>query len=212
MKRILVRAPNWIGDQVMAYPFFSQLRKSYPEAWIGLVCTEWVKDVQFRGYIDEIFILPKFKKKSWSNSFKSIRQIARILKEKGPWNLGILLPDSFGSALLFYLSGVECIRGYQTDLRGWFLGQKIKWNPDPSIHRADTYLNLLSAEGLLFDSAKEYLKKFDPVKHWPDVTPLEVPKNPYVVIAPGATADSRRWSTEKFSELIQLIHLKNLIV
>ena len=84
MKRILVRTPNWIGDQIMAYPFFSQLRKSYPDAWIGVVCTEWVKDIQFRGLIDEIFILPKFKKKSLLGSFNSIRRIAKVLKSKGP--------------------------------------------------------------------------------------------------------------------------------
>lgn len=206
MKRILVRAPNWIGDQVMAYPFFAQLRKSYPQAWIGVVCTEWVKDIQFKGYVDELFILPKFGKKSLFNSLKSIRRIAAVLKEKGPWDMGILLPNSFGSALLFYLAGVTSIRGYLTDARGFFLTEKMEWNPDPNIHRADTYLRLLKPEGLLHSNAVEYLKKFDPVKHWPEVIPLDPPKERYVVIAPGATADSRRWSTEKFALLIKKIN------
>jgi heptosyltransferase-2 len=116
MKRILIRAPNWIGDQVMAYPFFSQLRKTYPHAWIGVVCTDWVKDIQFRGFVDEIFVLPKFGKKTLLSSFQSIKRIAETLKEKGPWNLGILLPNSFGSALLFHLAKVESIRGYQTKM------------------------------------------------------------------------------------------------
>jgi len=206
MKRILVRAPNWIGDQVMAYPFFLQLRANHPSAWIAVVCTEWVKDIQFRGFVDEVFVLPKSTKKSLFNSFKSIRSIAAILRAKGPWHQGLVLPNSFGSALLQRLAGVESVRGYQTDLRGLLLDEKIKWNPDPAIHRADTYLNLLENKGRLFHSAKEYLKKFDPVKHWPEVIPWEPPKMPYVVIAPGATADSRRWSVEKFSELIQMIH------
>jgi len=209
MKRILVRAPNWIGDQVMAYSFFAQLRSNHPQAWIGVVCTEWVKDIQFRGYIDEVFVLPKTGKKSLYNSFQSILRIAKELREKGPWDLGYLLPNSFGSALLFYLSDVIEIKGYQTDMRGYFLTEKITWNPDPSIHRADTYLNLLPREGLNFKSAKEYFKKFDPLKHWPEVIPLDVPRDRYVVIAPGATADSRRWSVENFSELIQKIHAQS---
>lgn len=205
MKRILVRAPNWIGDQIMSYAFFSQLRKSYPDAWIGVVCTEWVKDIQFRGFIDEIFVLPRFSKKSFFSSFKSIRRIAKVLKAKGPWDLGVLLPNSFGSAYLFHLAGVTDVRGYQTDLRGFFLTQKLLWNPDSSIHRTDSYLRLLSREGLEFESAKDYVKKFDPVKHWPEVIALDVPKEPYVVIAPGAVADSRRWSVKNFASLIRQI-------
>jgi len=208
MKRILVRAPNWIGDQVMAYAFYAQLRKNYPNDWIGVVCTEWVKDIQFRGFIDEVFVLQKFKKKSLINSYKSIKRIAEELKQKGPWDYGYLLPNSFGSALLFFLAKVKNIRGYQTDLRGLLLNEKLKWNSDPSIHRADTYLNLLGNEGLLFKSAKEYFIKFDPIKQWPEVIPLETPKFRYVVIAPGATADSRRWNEEKFSQLIDEIHSK----
>lgn len=208
MKRILVRAPNWIGDQVMAYAFFAQLRKNNPHDWIGVVCTEWVKDIQFRGYVDEIFVLPKFKKKSYLNSFKSIKRIAGELKKKGPWDHGFLLPNSFGSALLFYMAKVKNIRGYQTDLRGFLLNEKLKWNPDPSIHRSDMYLNLLAQEGLMHGSSKEYFNKFDPIKQWPEVIPLEIPRNRYVVIAPGATADSRKWSEDKFSELITNIHSK----
>jgi lipopolysaccharide heptosyltransferase II len=206
MKRILVRAPNWIGDQIMAYAFFAQLRKSYPDAWIGVVCTEWVKDVQFRGFIDEIFVLPRFKKKSVFGSYQSIRRIAKVLKSKGPWDLGLLLPNSFGSAYLFHRAGVRVIRGYQTDLRGFFLTEKLVWNPDSSIHRSDAYLRILAKEGLEFEFARDYLKRFDPVKHWPEVIPLEPPKEPYVVIAPGATADSRRWSTKNFASLIRQIH------
>ena len=208
MKRILVRAPNWIGDQVMAYAFYSQLRKDHPQAWIGVVCTEWVKDIQFRGYVDEVFILPKFKKKSLWNSYQSIRRIAAELRDKGPWDLGYLLPNSFGSAFLFYLAKVKAIRGYQTDLRGYFLTEKVKWNPDPMIHRADTYFNLVLSGGSEFDSAKEYFTKFDPFKQWPEVIPQEIPRERYVVIAPGATADSRRWSAQNFSDLIKNIEIK----
>lgn len=208
MTRILVRAPNWIGDQVMAYPFFAELRKIHPKAWIGVVCTEWVKDIQFRGYIDEVFVLPKFRKKSLWNSFRSIQRIAAELRAKGPWDFGYLLPNSFGSALLFYLAKVSNIRGYLTDARGFFLHEKLEWNPDPNIHRSDTYLNILRKEDPTAPVAKDFFKKFDPVKHWPEVIPLDVPKERYVVIAPGATADSRRWSAEKFSQLIQNIQQK----
>lgn len=205
MNRILVRAPNWIGDQIMAYAFFVELRKIYPHAWIAVVCTEWVKDIQFRGLIDEIFVLPKIKK-TLPHSFKTIRRIGKEISVKGLWDLGILLPNSFGSALLFHFAGVKAVRGYQTDLRGIFLHQKIRWNPDPSIHRSDAYLNLLRVEKPELSDARNYFAKFDPLKQWPETIPLEVPSDRYVIIAPGATADSRRWSALNFSRLIQEIH------
>ena len=198
MKRILVRAPNWIGDQVMAYSFYAQLRKNYPQAWIAVICTEWVKDIQFRGFVDEVFVLPKSKKKSLIDSYQSIKRIALELISKGPWDFGYLLPNSFGSALLFYLAKVKNIRGYQADFRSLFITEKLIWNPDPKIHRADTYLNILRADGLQFESSVEYFSKFDSLKHWPEVLQLEPPQERYVVIAPGATADSRRWSVDHF--------------
>ncbi len=189
----------------MAYAFFSQLRKSYPDAWIAVVCTEWVKDIQYKGFVDEIFVLPKVAKKTLVSSFLSIHKTAKNLKAKGPWDLGILLPNSFGSAYLFFAAGVKQIRGYQADLRSIFLSQKLTWNPDSTIHRSDSYLQLLKLEGLEFQSAKEYLQKFDPVKHWPDSSAQNTPKTPYVVIAPGAVAESRRWNVRKFAQLIASI-------
>ena len=54
---ILVRAPNWIGDQVLAFPFFHHLRKAYPKAHIAAVCVPWVENVQFKTLVDEVIVL-----------------------------------------------------------------------------------------------------------------------------------------------------------
>jgi heptosyltransferase-2 len=212
MRRILIRSPNWIGDQVMAYVFFKSLRDQYPRAWIAVVCTEWVRDIQFRGFVDEIFVIPKKKSDGWWDSFKKIRSLALRIKENGPWDLGISMPNSFGSALLIYWSGATLRRGYNTDARGILLNQKMKWNSDPNIHRSDVYAKLLLKD--LPVKAKDYWlmseeKNFDPIKHWPDVLSLDPPEKNYVVIAPGAVADSRRWSTAQFAELIELIYEKH---
>lgn len=50
-QKILVRAPNWIGDQILAYPFFHHLRAGYPGAQITAVCQPWVASVQFRHLV-----------------------------------------------------------------------------------------------------------------------------------------------------------------
>jgi heptosyltransferase-2 len=201
MKRILIRAPNWIGDQVMAYPFFHELRRRYPRAWIGVICTEWVKDIQFRSLVDEVFVLPKNKGDSFFKSARTIFNFAKKIKVHGPWDFGITLPNSFGSALILSLAGAVRKRGYDTDVRSLLLDDKLRWNPSHEIHRGQAYLNLLSPEGQV--SLK--MPDFDPIREWPGLNPIEPPKDPYFLIAPGATADSRRWPTEKFAELIEKI-------
>ena len=201
MNRILVRTPNWIGDQIMAYPFFLELRKKHPQAWITAICAEWVKDIQFKGLVDEVVILPQKKDDHLLTTVKNIYDFSKRLKQMGPWDLGISLPNSFSSALMLYLASVKYRRGYDTDARGILLNQKIKWDPSHEVHRAQAYLNLLAPEVKVLLKAPE----FDPIRHWPDIEPIEPPRDAYFIVAPGATADSRRWSTLQFSELIQLI-------
>lgn len=210
MKRILIRSPNWIGDQILAYPFYKELRRNYPDAWIAAVCTEWVKDVQFQGLVDEVFVIPKRQAGSWWSSFKIIRDFARAVKASGPWDLGITLPNSFGSALFLYLAGAVERRGYSADGRSFLLTQKLAWNPSHQIHRAHAYLQLLEPEGALPFEGQNYWKsgaekQFDPIHYWPNAVALTPPKQPYIVIAPGATADSRRWTVDQFAEFIDRI-------
>ena len=216
MKRILLRSPNWIGDQVLAYPFYRRLREVYPQAWIAVACTEWVKDIQYQGLVDEVFVIPKKKGANAWTSLLTLGKFSKKIKAQGPWNLGISLPNSFSAALLLYLAGAQERRGYDTDVRGFLLTQKLTWNPSPEIHRAQAYLNLMQPDGLPPFAAREYWTEsgepsFDPIRYWPDVTPIEPPRDPYFIIAPGATADSRRWSIEQFSELIRQIHEKHAL-
>jgi heptosyltransferase-2 len=213
VKRILIRSPNWIGDQILAYPFYRHLRAVYPDAWIAVVCTEWVKDIQFQGLVDEVFILPKNKEDGLFKKFLGLKKFTQKIKLSGPWELGITLPNSFGGALLLKWAEVKNRRGYNTDARGFLLTEKLEWNPDPMIHRAQSYLNLLAPEGLPPYEAKNYWsasdeKNFDPLKYWPNVVPIEPPGDEFFVIAPGATAESRRWTSAQFLELIEKIQAK----
>ncbi len=208
MKRILIRAPNWIGDQVLAFPFYRMLREHYPDAWIAVICTDWVKDIQFRTLVDEVLILPKRKEDNWFQALRKIWDFAKFIRHKGHWDLGISLPNSFGSALLLYLAGAVKRRGYLTDLRGLLLTEKLPWKPGHEIHRSQAYLNLLSIEGLPRFEARDYWensleKTFDPIRYWPDIVPIEPPKSPYFIVAPGATADSRRWTADQFVAFIK---------
>lgn len=207
MKRILVRAPNWIGDQVMAYPFYKELRIRNPGAWIAVVCTEWVKDIQFKGCVDEVIVLPRRKADSLFTTVLTLFRFSRQLRGKGPWDLGITLPNSFGAALLFFLSGVRIRRGYDADARGFLLRERLPFPSDRSTHRAEAYLRLLPAPAANYPGEEYWHRSgefaFDPYLHWPEIEPIEPPEGAYFIVAPGATADSRRWTPEQFADLIE---------
>ncbi|MBS1959560.1 MAG: glycosyltransferase family 9 protein [Bdellovibrionales bacterium] len=212
MNRILVRAPNWIGDQVLAYPFYRELRLAYPEARIAVVCTSYVADIQFKGFIDEVFVLPKKHGDSILKRTLDIFKFAKHIRSRGPWDLGISLPNSFGAALLLKLAHARIRRGYETDWRGCLLTERVRWDGSSDTHRAQAYLNLLLNRPVVdvrgyWATSKE--SDFDAVKHWPDVKPIDPPDSPYFIVAPGATADSRRWSTAQFGELIVQIQAKH---
>lgn len=225
-KTILVRAPNWIGDQILAYPFFYFLRKRYPHARIISACVPWVASLQFKAQVDDVFILEvpqknKEGKTSLFTKWKAIENNALKLKQKSEsgFDLGISLPNSLSSAWLLSRAGVSNRRGYATDGRGILLNDRVKWDPDPERHRAQAYADLLTEykpgeievkefwprepDNPLDEELPGVLSMFDAEKEWGTKDLLKPLDEPYWVCAPGATADSRRWPIEYFVELAQ---------
>jgi len=225
---ILVRAPNWIGDHILSYPFFHFLRRGYPRARIAVACVPWVEAVQFRNLVDDVVVLPRpvardeSKPGAWAR-FQSVEEGSRLAKAKGPFDLGIALPSSFSAAWFLCRAGARSRRGYSVDARGWLLTERVAWREAPVVHRAEAYVGLLpdsvrpKAEvkefwgippkpGDEFDSgAPGVISSFDPEKAWPDAEPVEPPEAPYWVLAPGAVAESRRWPIERFAELARRV-------
>ena len=218
---ILVRAPNWIGDQVLAYPFFYYLRRAYPKAHIAAVCVPWVEDIQFRDLINEVHVLPRVLKDGWLERLSALETAARKLRESRQWDLAISLPNSLSAAWLLYRAGAKQRRGYAYDGRGWLLNQKLRWDPTPHQHRAQAYIELLPEGERPQRRVKEFwgipassdfehgtpgeLHRFDPALSWPKAEVLEPPPGPYWVLGPGSTAISRRWPEEYFTVLARQI-------
>lgn len=221
--RILVRAPNWIGDQVLAFPFFHYLRKTYPNAHIAVSCAPWVESVQFRHLIDVVYPLPRLIGRGWRARLEQLESAAKLLRESGPWDLAIALPNSFSAAYILWRAGAKKRRGYDTEGRFLLMNSRVRWDDDPAIHRAQAYLKLLPDEAQPRLPVSEFwgippenpldepipgeLLSFDGDQAWP-VDPahrLAIPTQAYWVLAPGATAESRRWPKEYFLALARKV-------
>ncbi len=193
MANILVRSPNWIGDQILAYPFFYALRQSHPDAFIASVCVEWVKDLQYKNLVDEVFVLPRAFQNTVLEKFKILEEGARKLRALKKWDLAISLPNSLSSQWLLYRSQARVKRVYGGE--------------EKSLHRAQAYLNLVLSFQSETESLESILKNdFDPSKEWPEVEPLEPVGDPYWVLAPGSRAQSRTWPIDSFLELARKIY------
>ena len=234
LQRILVRSPNWIGDQVLAFPFFHYLRKNFPHAEITVCCVPWVADLQFRTLVDRVIVLPPSAKGSLRSRWRNVKASGRALshpegRPEDRYDLAIALPNSFSSALTLWQSHAKIRRGYATEGRSFLLNSHQTWEPSSSVHRAQAYLELLP-EGIdrtsltpaleFFDRPAENeldadlpgeMANFDYRRYWPlspadQSPPLKQPSTPYWVLAPGATAESRRWPLSFWAELALAIY------
>ncbi|MBC7692790.1 MAG: glycosyltransferase family 9 protein [Methylotenera sp.] len=222
--KILLRAPNWIGDQILAYPFYHYLKKAYPKARITVACVPWVKELQFVDLVDEVFILSRPSTPSFRDKVSILEQDARALKAKGPFDLSFALPNSISTAWLTFRAGSRRRRGYRFEGRGILLNEGTSWprNEKHIVHRAQSYVNLLPENARPSRDVQEFwgippendldqaipgeMLAFNAEKSWSDYVPLESPDEPYWVLAPGATADSRRWPIEYFVNLVERVH------
>jgi len=138
--KILVRGTNWIGDAVMSVPALKQLRRIFPDAHIALHTRTWADGLFGDApFIDE---LVTFDKGRWA--VKDVYDNSQFLKGDG-YDMAIVLPNSFESALTSFMSSIPVRFGYNRDLRGLLLTDPIavpEWKNRR--HEVYYYLNLIS--------------------------------------------------------------------
>jgi heptosyltransferase-2 len=137
-KRILVVQPNWIGDAVMATPTLRAIRDLYPDAHIGFLMRRYVKPILTGNpWADQLITYRTGK--TTKKAGKGLFELAGRLRG-GKFDLAVLLPNSFQSALLCKMAGIRKVIGYERDGRGFLLTDKLlpqkekgKFVPSPII-------------------------------------------------------------------------------
>jgi heptosyltransferase II len=193
VKRLLVFAPNWLGDAIMALPAIVDLQRGVPDATI---------DVAARSSVAPLFALVAGIGRVVVLSHRSpvTRDFAADLRGDR-YDAALLLPNSFQSALTAWRAGIPARWGYRTDLRAPLLTIAV---PRPGVvHQAAYYQHLTRALG--FESGPlepridvdeqqrragaELLKR----NGWNGGSPL-------VALAPGAAyGGAKRWPAASFA-------------
>jgi lipopolysaccharide heptosyltransferase II len=119
VKRILIRATNWVGDAIMTLPALEAVRESFPGRHITVLAKPWVAPLfEHHPAVDRVLVLDKGN--GFRAGFVEIIRMSRIIR-KERFDLAILFQNAFEAALLAYLGRVKWRVGYKTDGRSFML-------------------------------------------------------------------------------------------
>ena len=98
-ERILVVQPSWVGEAVMATPTLRAIRNLYPRAHISFLLRRYVKPI-YAGmpWADKLITYRTGRTKAKAGKGQFFDLAARL--RRGRFDLAILLPNSFKSALV----------------------------------------------------------------------------------------------------------------
>ena len=142
--KIAVFVPNWIGDAVMATPALRGIRSHFADAEIVGVMRPYVADVL--AGLDLVDSSLLYTPRGRDPRERGWRFIRRLRRER--FHLALLLPNSWRSAWLAWLSGASRRVGFDRDGRGWLLTDRVPPKPKRTPHPViDEYLRLAAQVG-----------------------------------------------------------------
>lgn len=205
-RRILIRAPNWVGDVVMATPAFRCIRENFPGAHIALGIRPSVrKIVEDAPWFDEVIPCDDA---GGPRRLRAILSSAGRLR-RGRFDLAVVLPNSLKTAFLIRLAGVPRRVGYLRDARGWLLTDAV---PRPSrngcflpTYMGDYYLRLCEIIGCRIGDRRPQLFVSGECEAGADEVLRSRgvdPEKPFAILNPGASfGPSKRWPADRFARV-----------
>jgi lipopolysaccharide heptosyltransferase II len=213
LERILVVNPYGIGDVLFTTPLISNLRKQFPNAYIGALLGSRTKEIlEDNSDIDEIFVFDKgkFDNLPKHKRFCQLHKLIRSLRQR-KFNLLIDLSNSsqYGFIGKFFLKIPKRI-GLNYKNRGRFLTDKIELKGYCGKHVAEFYLDLLRLLEITPEnkSLKFSVKEED--KSWAKKTlkDKQISEDDLVIgVVPGGgsswgpCAIYKHWDKKKFAQL-----------
>jgi heptosyltransferase-2 len=202
VNKILIRGPNWVGDAVLAIPAMKAIRNCFSDAEITLLVRPWVAGLFTSApFIDRVWSEPKPSRLAdWTRTSRAIRSRA--------FDLALLLPNSFESALLMFLSRVPNRVGYATDGRGWMLTNSIAPAGDGR-HQVDYYLDLVKtfSSNTIRPSVEIEATAFERAAARTLLEGRGIPSGTaFLVLNPGAAYGSaKRWHVDRFAKTARIL-------
>jgi heptosyltransferase-2 len=185
--RILIRSGNWLGDAAMSVPAVQTIKRGRPDAHVTIAAPEKIADIwKIVPEVDAIIALPR----------KSLLAATRLLRKPLPFDVAVLFPNSFRSALEVFLARIPRRVGFSGHSRRWLLNQRPGQTKARGIaHQSYRYLELATTIGA----------KVRP--NFPSANPVDGRRADLrFALCPGAEyGPAKRWLPERFTEVAREI-------
>jgi hypothetical protein len=137
-QRLVIRAPNWLGDAVMALPALAAVRAGLPETHITIAAITSVAPL----FQEDTSAAP--------NDVLAIPDRSRETKTvaDGTFDAGLLLTNSFRTAWMLRRAGIADRWGFATNARGFLLTRRVA-RPRARVHQSKYYSTLVEALALV---------------------------------------------------------------
>ena len=198
MSRLVILAPNWIGDAVMALPAIASVRQWQAHAHLAVAARQSVAPLfSMVPGIDAVVTLCG--RGGWRDAWRTWAD-ARTL-DAGNYDSALLLPNSLHAALLTRAAGIPQRWGYAADVRSRMLTRAVP-KPRGFLHHAEYYLQLVRVLGASRAPMVAELQTTDDARQRATGLLRELGWNgtPMVAFAPGAAFGlAKRWPPDRMA-------------
>jgi heptosyltransferase-2 len=205
VQRLLVRAPNWLGDAVMALPALEAVRAAFAGRTIVLAALPSIAPIfeeRTGAAPDEILALDRGRE----------AEQLRGARADGV----LLLPNSFGSAWRASRSGAAERWGYRAAGRAWLLTRTVP-RPQGRVHQIEYYLELARGLGLDLPAGLEAVPRIDPAPATIERAGVLLSSagvssaDGIVGFAPGAAyGHAKRWPPDRVAQVMVALSRRGL--
>lgn len=204
MQRVVVLAPNWLGDVVMALPAVAAVRRWFPDAHLAVAARQSVAPLVtlFDG-VDQVVTLVG--RGDWRDG-AGRRADARRLGDGG-YDVALLLPNSFHAAWVVRRARIPERWGYAADARRLLLTRAIRRQKGRT--QAAYYSALVTALGGPDAPLTAALRIPEAVDAEAEslIRAAGWSGGPLVAFAPGAAfGPAKRWPPERAGHVAARLH------
>ena len=199
-ERLVVVAPNWLGDAVMALPLIADIHREWPEAHLTIAGRGSV--AALFEMVDEVDDVIALKGRGGVGAIVAAKRNARTLAA-GAFDAALLLPNSFLSAWIAARASIPERWGYRSDWRGRLLTRALP-RPRRPVHQAEYYQTIAAELGLVPGPRYARITVSEKGRRHAEalLAVAGIEADTFVAMAPGAAyGRAKQWLPERFAEL-----------
>jgi len=213
--RILISRLSAIGDCILTLPLLCALRRAMPDAMLAwVVQSATAKILESHECLDELIVVQR----RWLKSPSQVWNLRNRLRSLDI-HISVDAQSLFKSATAAWLSGAERRIGFASPL-----GRELSYRLNNEIvnaqseHIVDKHLELIGPLGVRPSGAEFRLPSFaaESASMAAALRELGLQTKKFAVLNPGGAWASKRWPTERFSQLAAMIgqrlRIRSLVV